>query len=132
MTGVSVEKLVQCDGEAADAFAGGVIDGVCDRRRDADNADFANALDAERVDVRVRLVDEDHVDVANICVHRNVVLGDIRIHDPAEAVIHHRLLVQGHPDSPDHAAHDLAAASLGVQNPPGRDGTDDPRHANDV
>jgi len=64
---------------------------------DADDPDLAQSLDAKRVDVRVRFVDEDHVDVVNICIHGNVVLGDVRVHDPAEAVIHHRLLVQGHP-----------------------------------
>jgi len=40
-----------------------VIDRVGDRRRDADDTNLAYALDAERVDAAVRLVDEDDFDV---------------------------------------------------------------------
>ena len=68
-------------------LAGGVIDCIDDRRRDADDADFAQPLDAERIDDVVRLVDEDHFDVVHVGVHWDMIFGNVRIHDAAEFVI---------------------------------------------
>jgi hypothetical protein len=62
-------QLVQRDRQVAHALAGGVIDRVGDRRRDPDDADLANALDSERIDDRVRLLDEDHLDVVYVGIH---------------------------------------------------------------
>src|SRR5438094_2034446 len=59
-------QLIQRDRQIANALAGRVIDGIGDRRRDPDNTDLAEAFCAERIDERVRLVDEDYLDVANV------------------------------------------------------------------
>ena len=75
----------------------------------------------------VRLVDEDHLDLVHVGVHRHVVLGDVGVHDAAELVIDQRLLVQRHADPPHHAAHDLAVRRLGVEDTPGGDRVDDAR-----
>ena len=45
------------------------------------------------------------------------------------AVVDQRLLVQRHADAPDHAAEDLAARGLGVQDAPGGDRADGARDA---
>ena len=85
-------------------------------------------LEAERIAV-VRLVDEDHLDIVDVGVHRHMIFGDVGIHDAAEPVIDQRLLVQRHADAPDHAAQDLAARGLGVQDAPGRNRADGARDA---
>jgi len=93
----SPPQLLERDREVAHAFAGRVIDRVGDRRRNTDDADLHQALDAQRVDDRIRLVDEDHLDVVHVGVHRYVVLGDIGVHDAAEVVIDQHFLVQREP-----------------------------------
>src|SRR5215213_7022685 len=50
------QKLVRRDRQLADARAGGVEDGISNSRWDADLGDLADALDAERIDVRVVLL----------------------------------------------------------------------------
>ena len=80
----------------------------------------------------VRLVDEDHLDVVHVGIHRHMILGDVGVHDAAEAVIDQRLLVQRHADAPHHAAHDLAVRGLGIQDAAGRDRADDAGDADDA
>ena len=53
-----------------------------------------------------------------------MVLGDVGIHDAAEAVIVERLLVQPHANAPHHAPHDLAVSRLQVQDTPRGDRID--------
>ena len=48
----------------------------------------------------VVLVDEDHLDVVDVGVDRHVVLGEVVVHEAAEAVVDHALLVQRHADAP--------------------------------
>ena len=125
-------QFVQRDRQVAHALAGRVIDRIGDRRRDPDDADLADALDAERIDDRVRLVDEDHLDVVDVGVHRHVVFGEIGIHDPAELVVDQGFLVQRHADAHDHAAQDLAARGLGIEDAPGGNGADHARDPDDA
>jgi hypothetical protein len=56
----------------------------------------------------------------------------VGVHDAAEAMVEHRLLMQRHSDAPDDAAHDLAVAGLGVEDAAGGDRADHPRHASDI
>src|SRR5208283_374139 len=106
-----------------------MVDRVRNRRRNADNADLAEPLDAERIAV-VWLVDEDDPDVMYIGIYRHMILGEIAVHETAISVVDHALFVQRHADTPDHAAQDLAARGLGVQDTPGGNRADDARDAN--
>src|SRR3954453_16173198 len=63
-----LNQLIRRDRQIAHALAGRVIDRVGDRRGRSDYSDLTHALDAERVDDLVRLVDEDHLDVVHIRV----------------------------------------------------------------
>ena len=56
--GCLTRQLIQRDRQIAHAFSGRVIDRIRDRRGRADEADLAHALDAERIDDVVGLVDE--------------------------------------------------------------------------
>ena len=57
--GSSSQQLVQRDGQISDARAGCMVDGIRNRRGDANDADLADALRAEGVDDLVLLLDED-------------------------------------------------------------------------
>src|SRR4051812_14660768 len=122
---VSTQQLINGDRQVPNALSGRVINRVGNGGCDADDADLPDALDAERIDGFVPLVDEDDLDVVHVCVHRDMILGDVGVHDAAEAVIDERLLVQRHADAPDHGAHDLAGGGLRVQAAAGRDRADD-------
>jgi hypothetical protein len=105
-----------------------VVHRIRNCRRDADNADLAEPLDAEQITV-VRLVDKDDPDVVDVRVHWHMIIGDVGIDDAAEPVIDQRFLVQRHTDTPDHAAQDLAARGLRVQDAPCGNRADDARDA---
>ena len=83
-----------------------------DCRRHADDADLAHALGAQPADDAVVLCDEDHVDVVDVGIHRDVVFGEVVVHEAAQRVVGMRLLVQRLADAPHHAADDLAARRL--------------------
>src|SRR5690606_21160964 len=82
--------LIDGDRQVADPLAGGVEYAVGDCRGRADDPELAQPLYAKRRDVRVGLVDEDHIYVTDIGMHRDVILGEIMVHDPADAVIGQR------------------------------------------
>src|SRR3954452_4103138 len=65
--------LVYGDRQVADAPAGGVEDGVGDGGGRADDADLTQPLDPDRTGLVVLLIDEDHVDIVDIGVRRDVV-----------------------------------------------------------
>ena len=69
------------------------------------------------IDDLVVLLDEDDVDVVDIGVDRDVILGEVVVHEAAEARDRARLLLQRHADAPDDAAEDLAARGLRVEDP---------------
>src|SRR4051794_12418532 len=60
------EHAVRAQRQRAEADAGGVVDGVGDRGRGADDADLADPLGAHGVQVRVLLLEPDRVDVADV------------------------------------------------------------------
>ena len=108
-----------------------MINRVGNRRRNADDADLAQPLDAHRVDDVVLLIDEDHLDVVDVGIHRHMILGDVGIHDPAEAVVDERFLVQRHTHAPDHTAHHLTVRGLKVEDTSRSDRADEPSDAYD-
>ena len=54
-------------------------DGICYGRRHADKRDLAEPLHAKGIDVRIDLVDEQHVQVRNVEVHRQQVFCHVRV-----------------------------------------------------
>ena len=58
--------MFDSDRQLAYPDAGGVEDGVGDGRGDANGAEFADFLGAERAGVRVVILDEGHVDVTDV------------------------------------------------------------------
>src|ERR1700730_2692036 len=65
-----LEQVRDPDGQAAEPLAGGVVDRVGGGGRHADRRDLAEALDAERIQQRVGLVDEVDLDLADVGVDR--------------------------------------------------------------
>ena len=88
-----------------------MIDRVGDGSSSADDADLADTLHPKGIEMRLHLVDEDHVDVMDIGIHRHMILGEIVIDETAIAVVDHGLFMQRHADTADHGAHDLAVRS---------------------
>ena len=115
------------DRQIAHALAGGVIDRIRDRRRGADDADLADAFDAERIDLVVLLLDEDHVDCVYVGIHRHVIVGEIVGHEAPEPVVGRGLLMQRHADAADHGAENLAACRLRIEDAAGRHRADHAR-----
>lgn len=77
----------------------------------------------------VVLGDKNHIDVMDVGVDRNMVLGVAVIHETAEIVVEQRFLVKRHANTPHHAAHDLTAGSLGVEDAARGNGIDHARDA---
>ena len=104
----SAEQLVDGQREVAQAAAGGVVYGIRHCGGDADDAYFADALGAQFVNDIVGFVNEDHLDIANIGVNRDVVLGEVVVHAAAQRMVDLGFLLQGHAQAPDHPAEYLA------------------------
>ena len=83
-------------------------DRVCNGRRDADHPQLSHALDAERIDHRVVLLDEHRLDLVNVSIDGDVVVLEVRIHDTTVTMVDLGRLVQGHAKSPHDAAYLLA------------------------
>ena len=69
--GRRLEQVRDRDGQAAEPLAGGVVDSVDDGGCHANRRDLAEALDAERIQQRVGLVDEVDLDLADVGVDRH-------------------------------------------------------------
>ncbi len=90
-------------------------DRVSDGRRDSHHRDLADAFDAERIYMRVVLLDKEHLhERRRIGVHRHRVLCEAGVGHPAVAGIHDGMLHQRHADAADHAANALLRAVLGL------------------
>ncbi len=109
-----------------------MIDGVGDGRGHADDPDFADSFRADRVDVRIVLRNENHVDRTDVGVDRHQVLGQVHVRKGTEVPVEMRLLQERHADSLDDAAVVLAARGLGVQDAAARERRHDAVHAHDA
>src|SRR5207237_898980 len=107
-----LDQYVELDRQAADTPAGRVEDRVGDRGGDAGDADLADAARPDRVEVAIILVAEADVDLADVGVHRHVVLGEVGVDEASVALVEQRLFHQRHAHAPDDAAHELAAREL--------------------
>ena len=117
------DYFIRCDGEFANAFAGGVVDSVGDSGGDTDDADLADTATAHGIDVRVGLVDEVDVKVVDVGVGADGVVGEVGVDDAA--VVEVGFFHEGHADAHGNAAEDLAARSLGIDDAAVVDGGDD-------
>src|SRR3712207_5023578 len=80
----------------------------------SDLPQLAHALDAERVDDGVLLLDEQRLDLVHVGVDGDVVVLEVRVHDAPEAVVYLGRLLQGHADAPHDAPYLLAVRRLRV------------------
>lgn len=70
-----LKQLVRRERQIPDALAGRVEHRVGDRRRDADDAEFADAFDAEAIDDFVFFGQKMNPDFADVRVDRDVIIG---------------------------------------------------------
>ena len=103
-----------------------MIDGVGDRCRGADNPDLADPLRAHRVQVLVRVVDPEGVDVKYVRARRHVVLGEVVVEVVAELHVHHALLEERHRQPPGHAPDELRASRYRIEDPAGGERAEHP------
>src|SRR5690606_21769262 len=102
---------------------------VRDRGADTDRAELADAARADRIDLRIELLDERHVDLSDVGIHRHEIAREILRQEPAEAVIHRGMLEQCLSDAPRQSANHLAARSLRIDDPARAVDADDAAHS---
>src|SRR3989475_7738433 len=124
LPGCGLQEAVEGDRNRADASTGGVMDPVRDGSGDADEADLADALGSERRE-RIRLSDEDDVDVRSVGVDGGEVVAEGGVGDAARAGVDDVLLEHGLADAADGSADALAAGGLLVEDAAGVDGGGD-------
>ena len=95
-----------------------MIDRIGDGWCDAHHRDFPQPFDAGAVELEVRLVDELHLDAADISVYWHKVFGKVGIEETAVPRIDLAGFVQRRPDAPHHAASDLTGRSTRTDDPP--------------
>src|ERR1700722_437945 len=105
-----VHDLIERDREVADAFASGVVDGIRDGGGCSRDADFADAAGSERVEPVVGDVKCGNVDLVDVGVDGNVVLGEIFVDSATVGVVDEGLFMKGHADAPDDSAGKLIDA----------------------
>jgi len=76
------DQLLNGDRESTNANPGRVPHRVSDCAGRAGDSNLAHPLNAERVHMRVVLFDQDGLERWHIGIHWNVVLGQVRVHDP--------------------------------------------------
>ena len=76
------------------------------------DADLADAAGAERVEFVVGDVDGGDVDLVDVGVDGDVVLGEVFVDGAAVGGVDEGLFVEGHADAPDDAADELVGAGL--------------------
>ena len=84
---MSPHELVDQDRKAPHAVSRCVSDGVRHRAGRSRDADFADALDAEHVHMRIVLVDHERLHMRHVGIHGHMIVGEVGIDDPARAVI---------------------------------------------
>src|SRR6185295_13790439 len=90
-------------------------------------SNLAKALGADGVEPRVGLVDEIHLEAADIGVHRHLVFGDVVVEEAAKAIVDLALLAERGADAPDQSAVDLTRRRSPADHAPAVDHGDDAR-----
>src|SRR5277367_1239867 len=127
--GAGPDQTVEGDRELAYADPGRVPYRVGDGAGGSRDPDLADALDAERIDVWVVLLDENRYQRGDVGVDRHMVFPEIRVHDASGARVHDRTLMQSEGYAPDHAAVILAAHQARIDDAAGGEGADETRRA---
>jgi hypothetical protein len=77
------DELLDGDRKAANAYPSRVPDRIGNRSRRAGDPDFPNAFDAELINVGVGFLNQDGLERRHVGVDRDMVVGEVRVHDPA-------------------------------------------------
>src|SRR3984885_3303032 len=109
------EEVLDLDRQPTYPPADRVVDGIGNGRSDPDNAQLARSLCAERVDMRIRDVEEMHVDVGDVGVGGHEVAGKVGRDELVQMRMHWALFQERHSDAPRDAADRLAARGLRVE-----------------
>lgn len=86
------KHVVNANRQFPDALACRMIDLVGDRRGGSKHDELAHSLHADRIDHDVRLVDQTHLYVADVGIHRHHIVGKIIIEVAGETRIDFRFL----------------------------------------
>lgn len=124
-----MQQVFDAHGQFAHADAGGMVDGCCDGRGNAGEADFANAARAVLVHDKVRVLDEGDVDLRCVGAGGHQVVGHAAVDRLAAALIVDSLLKQAHANAHDYGSHDLIGCCFVVDDASSIDDTD---HATDA
>ena len=102
-----VENAFDTDGEAANSFAGRVVDCVRDGSLDTRRAQHANSLDATR-QVQIFFFNHRDIEVRHVGMDRDQVVGEAVADNVARQAVRRCSLMQRHADAADQAAYILA------------------------
>src|SRR5687767_12466499 len=78
----SLQQFVRCDRKFTDTSACRMENSIRDRRRDPDHSELAHSFHAQRIHDLVIFLYEDRLDLVYVGVDRNVIVLQVRIHDP--------------------------------------------------
>src|ERR1700761_91843 len=115
------QQILDMYWQIAHTDAGSVVDSVGDSRGDAGQAYFANAAYTHSVEFRIRIVEEDDVELRRVSVAGHDVVGQIAVDRHAVALVVISFLEQRHADTHDHRAFDLVAPRQRVDDAAGVD-----------
>src|SRR6202166_4800115 len=91
--------------------------------------DFTDALDTQRVDMGIVLLDQQGFHDRHVGIHRDVVVGEVGIQRWPGAPVHNGTLVPRKRHAPDHAAEYLAAHEMRLDDAPRGHGADKTAYA---
>ncbi len=100
----------------ATAFARRMIDGVGDGRGHASDADLTDAFRADGRSIEVWHFSPHHINVGNVSMDRHVILSQVVVGNASEAMIPFDFFMECMADAHDHAAQELTASRLGIEN----------------
>src|ERR1700680_2124070 len=123
-----LEELVERDRQVPNALPSGVENCICDGRRRPGDSDFANSARAQRR-MFVRYTGVNDVDVRNIHIDRNMILGERWIHDSTPALVEEGFFSQRHADSHDDPAAQLAGSGFWIHHRSAIERAEPSRHA---
>jgi transposase len=107
-----------------------MVHGIRDGGRRANTCNLAHPFGANAAEDGVRLVNEFDLQLADVCVHGHLILGDIVVEESAVARINFTRLAESRADAPDETTIELASCRAAAQHPAAihhRNHSNDPR-----